>query len=177
MWRKCGRQWHCLASRPIRNRRGSYLVMSVCKARKRQKMGSQAAADLPTCRASPAIERRRLLPRRGAARKTAITMRSMRMRSCARRTLIVLGYWRKPVNSRAVQSGGHALYTLSTDILYPCHTANKKGWFAIPLSQFFYAATLQHTLFSYSCHPYPHLKVLTGLCEMCDTVGCAIATH
>ena len=42
-----------ITSRPIRKRGGPYLVMSVCKARKRQRMRSQAADDLPACHAPP----------------------------------------------------------------------------------------------------------------------------
>ena len=54
VWGKCIRQSPGVTSHHIRKRRGAYLVMSVCKARKRQRMRSQeVAGDWPTCHTPP----------------------------------------------------------------------------------------------------------------------------
>ena len=46
---KCSLCWQALAPLLIRKSNSTYFVMSVSKARKHHRMGSQAAADLPTC--------------------------------------------------------------------------------------------------------------------------------
>ena len=66
-------------------------MMSVCKAGKRQRMRSKVAIKMRNYHDPFAREWHRLLPRPGAARKTARAMRRKRMRSRARRTLTVLG--------------------------------------------------------------------------------------